>query len=137
MPTRRWFAGAATVDGILRYGGEGPNGCGGVIPTVEAYDPLTDTWTTKAPMPTARYTLGVGVVDGIIYAIGGANGTAASTYVEAYDPVTNSWTTKTSMPTARNALVIGVVNGKIYAIGGNADDDRYRHRYSVGVRSGG
>ena len=30
-----------------------------------------DTWTTKAPMPTARLGLATSVVNGIIYAIGG------------------------------------------------------------------
>jgi hypothetical protein len=29
------------------------------------------TWTTKAPMPTARANLGAGVVNNILYALGG------------------------------------------------------------------
>jgi hypothetical protein len=38
-----------------------------ILNTVEAYDPLTNTWTPKAPMPTARYNFGAGVVNGILY----------------------------------------------------------------------
>ncbi|TKJ33436.1 MAG: hypothetical protein CEE38_20765 [Planctomycetes bacterium B3_Pla] len=76
-----------------------------------------DTWTQKAPMPTARSLLSASVVDGKIYAIGGNGGRSA---VEEYDPATDNWTTKTPMPTSRQWLSTSVVNGKIYAIGGDA-----------------
>jgi len=39
--------------------------------TVEEYDPVTDTWTMKSPMPTRRFALSASTVDGKIYAIGG------------------------------------------------------------------
>jgi N-acetylneuraminic acid mutarotase len=55
------------------------------LSTVEAYDPATDTWTTKAPMPTARQGLAAAVVNGSLYAIGGYNGSYLST-VESYTP---------------------------------------------------
>ena len=45
-------------------------------------------------MPTARSNLGVAVVDGKIYAIGGYNGNNLGTN-EMYDPENNTWTTKT------------------------------------------
>ena len=79
-----------------------------------------DTWTEKAPMPTARLGLTTAVVNGKIYAIGGyarANSPAMKT-VEEYDPATDTWTTKADMPTARMWLSASVVDGKIYAIGG-------------------
>ncbi len=72
-------------------------------------------WSPRAPMPTPRSRLGVGVVNGVLYAVGGDYiGT-----VEAYDPVTNSWTTKARMPTPRPELGVGVVNGVLYAVGGD------------------
>ena len=79
-----------------------------------------DTWTTKAPMPTARWNLCASVVDGKIYAIGGGPryGSAPLRTVEEYDPATDTWTTKSEMPTARQGLSTSVVNGKIYAMGG-------------------
>ena len=79
-----------------------------------------DAWTTKAPMPTARMVLSASVVDGIIYAIGGAQDFHQPTYttVEAYDPETDVWTTKAPMPTPRGGLSTCVVDGLIYAIGG-------------------
>ncbi|MHC4299081.1 MAG: kelch repeat-containing protein, partial [Planctomycetota bacterium] len=79
-----------------------------------------DTWTEKAPMPTARALLSTSVVDGKIYAIGGRqySSSSASSTVEQYDPATDTWTTKAPMPTARQWLSTSAVNGKIYAFGG-------------------
>src|SRR3989441_53069 len=76
-------------------------------------------WTTKAPMPTPRTGLATGVVNGILYAVGGNDGVSFLGTVEAYDPATNTWTTKASMPTVRTDLAAEVVNGILYAVGGN------------------
>ncbi len=75
-------------------------------------------WTTKAPMPTARSLPGLTVVNNIIYAIGGHNGSGTLTVVEAYDPSTNTWSTKAPMPTSRTSFSTVAVSGKIYVIGG-------------------
>src|SRR5438876_1952216 len=82
-----------------------------------------DCWTTKASMPTARYALGVGANDGVVYAVGGIKsvGPSIAATVEAYDPASNTWTTKASMPTARHRLAVGVVNGILYAVGGTGN----------------
>jgi N-acetylneuraminic acid mutarotase len=79
-----------------------------------------ELFTEKAPMPTARLSLGTCVVDGKIYAIGGLRTeTVPLSVVEVYDPVTDSWdTTKAPMPTARGTFGCTAVDGKIYAIGG-------------------
>jgi N-acetylneuraminic acid mutarotase len=84
------------------------------LPSVNA---MEDSWEIMEPMPTARSGLGVAVVDGKIYAIGGSNGSALSVN-EMYDPVTNTWTTKTSMPTARSNFGIAVFQNKIHVMGG-------------------
>jgi hypothetical protein len=90
------------------------------LSTVEEYDPITDHWETKAPMPTGRLALATCVMDGKIYAIGGAKGVWSDVQqtVEMYDPQTDTWTAKADMPTGRFMLVTDVVDGKIYAIGG-------------------
>jgi len=63
---------------------------------------VTNSWTTKAPMPTPRYGLAVGVVTGILYAFGGFDQSGgALTTVEAYDPVANNWMTREPMPSPR------------------------------------
>src|SRR5439155_26130642 len=88
-----------------------------------AYDPVSETWITKASMPTARHSPAAGVIDGILYVVGGRdNDQNWVRTLEAYDPATNTWTTKTPMPTARGHLGAGVVNGLLYAVGGAVDD---------------
>jgi len=68
-------------------------------------------------MPTPRSGLAVGVVNGVLYAIGGeTSGTQLAT-VEAYTPATNTWTTKAPMPIAGSCLAAGVVNNIIYVVG--------------------
>lgn len=123
-PTCRYYTAATAVNGVLYLiGGLGTDDWVTLdlaYATVEAYDPATNLWTTRASMPTARGQSAVGVVDGIIYVIGGSTEAAgALATVEAYDPATDTWTTKAPMTTARAGLGVGVVNGKIVAVGGD------------------
>jgi len=124
MPTARgdMVGSSPVVDGkiyvIGGYGGVSlvsPTGS----PTVEEYDPATDTWTRKADMPTPRWSLATCAVDRKIYAIGGAPSSFTGlNVVEQYDPTTDTWTRKANMPTGVWGLCACVVNGKIYALGG-------------------
>ncbi len=73
---------------------------------------------TNMPTPLAAFAAATAPT-GVIYAIGGWNGSNSIATVEALDPATGIWSTKTSMPTARNGLgAVTASNGKIYAIGG-------------------
>lgn len=90
------------------------------LPTVEMYDPDTDTWTPRADMPTPRNT-STCVVDGKIYAIGGTSDKVKSfrlDTVEVYDPDTDTWAKGKNMNRARAGAAVGVVDGKIYVMGG-------------------
>lgn len=119
MPTPRLGLGAASINGIVYAVGGGDYSCG-TYSMVEAYDPATDTWTTKAPMPTPRYGLAVVAVNQILYAIGGGgycNDAFNRATVEAYDPPTDTWTTKASMPVAARFVSASVINGIIYVVG--------------------
>src|SRR5439155_23941703 len=99
------------------------------LATVEAYDPATDTWTTKASMPTARFGLSLTTINGTLYAVGGNIANVGSqAAVEAYDPVTNTWTTKASMLTPRTYIGLAAINGILYAVGGADIRPRGRHR---------
>ena len=77
-----------------------------------------NTWSTMAPMLTARSDLAAAAVNGKIYAIGGSSGSFTLSAVEVYDPSTNAWSAVASIPTARRYFAAAAVNGKIYAIGG-------------------
>jgi hypothetical protein len=59
---------------------------GAGLATLEAYDPSTDTWTTRAAMLTARSSIGASAVGGLLYVIGGYDGNAPLATVEAYHP---------------------------------------------------
>jgi Kelch motif len=52
----------------------------------------TNVWTTKAPMPTARSMLAAGVVNGLLYAVGGSASSAGTALdaVQSYSPGSNS-----------------------------------------------
>jgi len=107
-----------------------------VIGTVEEYDPETNTWRTRSPMPTPRNHTAAGVVNGKIYVIGGRIGAAfiaASSNlanVEAYDPATDKWSPPLAkMPTARSGLASGVYQGKIYTAGGEWQDPNQQTAY--------
>ena len=120
-PTSRNFLSAAAINGIIyAVGGqvEGTNGIVDASQLLEAYDPATDMWATKADMPTGRDWVGVGVVNGILYAVGGYGRNTERQELEAYNPGTDTWTSKTPMPTPRSAPGVGVINGILYVVGG-------------------
>jgi N-acetylneuraminic acid mutarotase len=82
----------------------------------EVYDPATDTWERKAPMPTARLYAAANIVGGKIYVIGGAHNrtfTLTRTLNEMYDPATDTWTTKAPALYDQSGTS-GVFNNKIY-----------------------
>ena len=89
-----------------------------LIPSLPLVWGVEDSWARERPIPTIRSRLGVAVVNGKIYAIGGINDSGYLSINEEYDPTTKTWTTKTPMPTPRSDFGIAVVNNKIYCIGG-------------------
>jgi hypothetical protein len=84
MPTGRARFAAAAVDSLIYAIG----GDSGVYQTAnEAYNPASDSWSTKAPLPAGRIRLAAAVVDGVIYAIGGTtSSTTYGTVNDAYTP---------------------------------------------------
>jgi N-acetylneuraminic acid mutarotase len=97
------------------------------VGTNEMYDPETNKWTERSPMPTPRNHAFAGAVDGKIYVIGGRLTnpfiTVASNLdvVEEYNPATNLWGesgARAQMPTARSGGGWTTYNGKIYVGGG-------------------
>jgi N-acetylneuraminic acid mutarotase len=89
----------------------------------EVYDPLTDTWETKTPLPTPRQDLDAQTVNGKIYTLSGIRNealfiTPRFDATEVYDPANDSWTTKASIPTSVWDYASTVVDNKIYVVGG-------------------
>lgn len=71
------------------------------------YDPLANTWTQKASMPTARWGPIAVEFNGKIYVF---SGTVAGVN-EVYDPLSDTWQTKGSVPSGFNQGLMGVRYG--------------------------
>ncbi len=117
MPTARCCLGVAAVDGkIFAIGGQ--NASSWSLSENEMYDPATNQWLKRSPIPTERADFGIAVYQNKIYCIGGSQIGAVSTN-EVYDPKTDSWATLKPMPYPRSSLRANVVGDKIYLIGGS------------------
>ena len=93
---------------------------------VEAYDPVTNSWSVKTSMPYACYNCASAVLNSGIYVIGGRVGdNGDSCTVIEYNPLSNIWSYSTPMLTKRSDLAAAALNGKIYACGGAHYDSTY------------
>lgn len=119
MPTARSAFGVAVFQNkIYCLGGYylSSSHQGGATGANEVYDPATDIWQTRTPMPTPELNIRANVVDGKIYVIGGNNN---GTLNQVYDPATDSWTTKAPIPFAVSSYASAVAEDKIYVFTNN------------------
>jgi N-acetylneuraminic acid mutarotase len=119
----RAFASAGVINVINEklyvVGGCILSDCNSTTNALEIYDPVTDTWTNGAPMPTARFGAAAGVIAGELYVTGGSlAGYVPTNVTEVYNPVTNAWSGAAPIPTSRELAVGAVVDGLWYVIGG-------------------
>uniref|UniRef100_A0A8C4Q2Y6 Kelch-like family member 18 n=1 Tax=Eptatretus burgeri TaxID=7764 RepID=A0A8C4Q2Y6_EPTBU len=96
----------------------GLNSAGDSITMVEVYSPLTNRWQACRPMSTPRSRVGVAVLHGRLYAIGGYDGKERLASTEVYDPEADTWMPTTCMNSKRSAMGTAVLDGKIYVCGG-------------------
>lgn len=82
----------ALDDGILIAGGVGPDG--GYLASTVFYDPVTDQYTPRAPMQTAREHFAMARVGDDVYAATGRVGDFSTNMAsaEVYDPARDAWT---------------------------------------------
>ncbi|WP_158894587.1 Kelch repeat-containing protein [Amycolatopsis anabasis] len=108
-----------TVGGKIYYlaGEQGP-----FLPqgAVWEYDPSTNAFTERTPMPPGRERGAAGVAehDGQIYVTGGLHDYLPTRMLDRYDPRTDTWTALPDMPTAREHLGAAFVGDTLYAVGG-------------------
>ncbi|OXB68531.1 hypothetical protein ASZ78_000468 [Callipepla squamata] len=84
---------------------------------VERFDTFSHYWTTVSSLHQARSGLGVAVVGGMVYAIGGEKDSMIFDCTECYDPVSKQWTIVASMNHPRCGLGVCTCYGAIYALG--------------------
>lgn len=127
-PTARNSAAAAVIDDkIYVVGGrqmiKGADGRQRPVnvATLEVYDPATDRWETRAPMPLAQGGLAAAAYGGKLYAFGGEQFVPATkVFPDAwvYDPKADRWTALPAMPTPRHGHGAAVVGKRIFLMGG-------------------
>ena len=90
--------GAATVGNYIYV----PGGFDGVsgLTSMQRYDPVANTVTAMAPMPTGNFAHAVAAQGTKIYVLGGAVDGFAGTTNLIYDTVANTWSTGAAVPTA-------------------------------------
>jgi len=121
MPTAVDLPGGVGVLGgrIFVVGG---GAASGLIAATQIYNPTTNSWSTGVSLPDPLSGGTAAVVKGILYVIGGFDGTIGNVTnaVWAFNPSTKKWTSKSPMPTARMSAGVAVENSIIYVIGGNS-----------------
>ncbi|TBR16874.1 hypothetical protein EPO15_18215, partial [bacterium] len=111
---RHGVAAAAFGGRILAIGGQN----GGMLASVEEYDPVANAWTARASMPSARQNLAAAVARGKVYALGGDDGASRFDKNEEYDPGANSWVVRAAMPGIRNLPAAVGAEGLVFVFGG-------------------
>lgn len=111
---------AVEVDGLIYYVGGLAGYPGTSYGNVYVYDPVVNSFTTAAPLPTGRDrgAGGIAVYRGKIYLAGGFHGGASVPWFDSYDPVTDAWTRLPDMPESRDHVSGAVIGDRFYVIGG-------------------
>jgi N-acetylneuraminic acid mutarotase len=111
---------------IYAIGGRNFDMPGNGLSTVEAYDPLTDTWTAMSSMPINLHAMTATVgPDGRIYVLGGTNSKIGDVNtMQVYDAATERWAQGTpalyGQECACSTFTSGQ-NGEILVLGGWGD----------------
>jgi N-acetylneuraminic acid mutarotase len=90
------------------------------IPWNRVYDPKTDRWSERRPMPTARDHTGTLAIGSLIHVIGGRVDSfhTNSNLHHAYDPTKDEWSPRNPLPTARSGHGAVLYRGKVFVMGG-------------------
>ncbi len=121
---------SAVSDGEYAYIIGGASATGPVFTTAYRYNPITNSYTSISPSPTARWTSAAAYLNGNIYKIGGSNATSggsATDAVEVYHIDTDTWSTASPYPlgiTFASAFARGQF---VYVAGGTNSSKAYRY----------
>lgn len=86
---------------------------------VERFDTFNQYWTTVSSIHQARSGVGVAVLEGMIYVVGGEKDSMIFDCTERYDPVTKQWAAVASLNYPRCGVGICSCHGALYALGGS------------------
>ncbi|XP_074621163.1 kelch-like protein 18 [Acropora palmata] len=96
----------------------GMDSTGHPLRTVEQYNFHSGKVKYIPPLNTPRSGLGVAVLDGKLYAVGGHDGTSYLNSVECYNLTTGEWKFVAPMNQPRRYVAATALGGLLYAVGG-------------------
>lgn len=121
LPTDRNHTAGAAIDGRMYIVG-GRFGAGfssAMTNALEVYDPVTNEWSSLAPMPTVRGGLNAVAANGCLHVFGGEGSRGMFGQHEVYDPYEDKWYSLEDMPTAVHGVTgLAFLDGTIYLPGG-------------------
>jgi N-acetylneuraminic acid mutarotase len=128
LPRISFASAAAVLDGRLHLvgGWNYSNTASASVANHMVFDPSSQSWSSAAPISTARNAAGAAVVDGRLYVLGGrtpgirANDQQSLSSMEVYTPASGQWAAAPAMPTARGSLAVVALGGRLYAMGGES-----------------
>jgi DNA-binding CsgD family transcriptional regulator len=123
-PTPVANVGAAVVDGQIIVPG-GYTAAGTPTDVVEAYNVISDAWTSLAALPAPRFAYAIAPFADKVYVFGGWDGQGYANSTFIYDPTTNRWTTGAPLPIGRGFAGAATLGDAIYVVGGYADDHEF------------
>jgi N-acetylneuraminic acid mutarotase len=92
------------------------------LSTVEAYDPVSNSWRDAPSLPTPLHHVNAAEVGGKIYVLGALAGGGFTAVGDGLvlDPALNGWESITPMAsgTERGGAAVGVIGTKVYVAGG-------------------
>ena len=121
LPTQRNHITGAAINGRIHIvGGRLGNGLSPLKTDAhEVFDPQTRTWTSAAPMLSARSGINGVMAQGCFHVWGGEAPTGMTPQHEYYDPRTNRWASLPDMPIPIHGVVgSAFVDGLIWVTGG-------------------
>src|SRR6266850_7899249 len=118
------YGAAVASNGTFAYAAGGYSfSAGTTLNVFRRYDPVANTWTTLAPMPTVGAAMASAVFapnTGKIYVFGGEDAVTGvnSNATRIFDIATGSWSAGANMPDVRSFMASGYFNNKIYLVSG-------------------
>jgi len=95
-----------------------------IIPNIDIYDTVADSWSTDGVLYFNVSDHGSFVVGSTIYLVGGYDQNYDSlNLVYAYDTTTKTWTQKANLTHDRGDISVDYLNGFAYAVGGYSMND--------------
>jgi hypothetical protein len=102
----------------------GSAACGGVLSSMERYDPSMEQWSSVAAMHIGRYDFGTCVPEGELHVTGGRDDNSNHfSSVEKCSPSSNTWIAMVPLPGTRAGRAAVAVGSAMYVLGGKFDDN--------------